>query len=123
MKRKALAVIAVIAAVSVISVYLLTRPRALGNMRGSCSEQTTGTSDISFSGEAGERIKFSFKSDIISGDLNMAVYDSVGNEVYVLDRATELETFCTPERSDTYTLAAECNEFTGTYEIFIYSPD
>ena len=105
MKRKAFAVIAVIAAVGIISVYLLTRP------------------DISFSGEAGGRIKFSFKSDIISGDLDIALYDSAGNEVYVLDRASELETFFTLERSDTYTLAAECNDFIGTYEIFLYSLD
>ena len=40
MKRKAVAVIAVIAAVGIISVYLLTRPKALGNMSGSCSERT-----------------------------------------------------------------------------------
>jgi hypothetical protein len=123
MKRKAVAVIAVIAAVGIISVYLLTRPKALGNMSGSCSERTTETSDISFSGEAGGRIKFSFKSDIISGDLDIALYDSAGNEVYVLDRADELETFFTLERSDTYTLAAEYNDFIGTYEVFLYSLD
>ena len=123
MKRKAFAVIAVIAAVGIISVYLLTRPKALGNMSGSCSEQTTETSDISFSGEAGGRIKFSFKSDIISGDLDIALYDSAGNEAYVLDRAGKLETFFTLERADTYTLAAACSQFVGTYTISVYMVD
>ena len=89
-------------------------------MNNSYSEQITTTSDISFSGKAGDRIKFSFKSEIISGDLDMVLYDSAGNEVYTLDRAGALETFFTLERSDTYTLAAKCNNFIGEYRIVIY---
>lgn len=60
-------------------------------MSNNYSEQTTITSGISFSGEAGNRIKFSFGSDIISGNLDMVLYDSAGNEVYSLDRAKALE--------------------------------
>ena len=90
-------------------------------MSKSYSEQITTTSDISFSGEAGDRIKFSFKSDIISGNLDIVLYDSVGNEVYTLDSAKALETFFTLERSDTYTLAAKCSNFIGDYKIVVYN--
>ncbi len=120
MKKKSLIIVIIIAIVSVISIYLRTKPKVLGNMNNSYSEQITTTSDISFSGEAGDRIKFSFKSEIISGDLDMVLYDSAGNEVYTLDRAGALETFFTLERSDTYTLAAKCNNFIGEYKIVIY---
>ena len=123
MKKTSFIIVIIIIIVSAISIHLITSPKVLGNMSKSYSEQITTTSDISFSGEAGDRIKFSFKSDIISGDLDIALYDSAGNEVYVLDRASELETFFTLERSDSYTLAAECNDFIGTYEIFLYSLD
>ena len=120
MKKKSLIIVIIIAIVSVISIYLRTKPKVLGNMNNSYSEQITTTSDISFSGKAGDRIKFSFKSDIISGNLDMVLYDSAGNEVYTLDRAGALETFFTLERSDTYTLAAKCNNFIGEYKIVIY---
>ncbi len=89
-------------------------------MSNSYSEQITTTSIISFSGKAGDRIKFSFKSNIISGDLDIVLYDSAGNEVYTLDKAKELETFFTLERSDTYTLAAKCNNFIGQYGMLFY---
>ena len=62
-------------------------------MKNSYTEQITTASDISFSGEAGERIKFSFRSNIVNGELNMVLYDSAGNAVYTLDEAKALETF------------------------------
>ncbi len=62
-------------------------------MSNAYSGETTITSDISFSAEAGEKIKFSFRSNIVSGDLNMVLYDSAGNEVYILDKAKALEPF------------------------------
>lgn len=120
MKKISLIIVIVIAVVSAVSVYLVTRPKVLGNMSNSYAEQTTTTSDISFSGEAGDRIKFSFRSDIVSGDLDLVMYDSAGKEVYTLDRAKALETFFTLEYSDTYTLIAECNKFVGKYKIFIF---
>lgn len=123
MKKKSLIIVIIIAIVSVISIYLRTKPKVLGNMNNSYSEQITTTSDISFSGKAGDRIKFSFKSEIISGDLDMVLYDSAGNEVYILDKAKALETFFTLNRSDTYTLVAECNSFIGEYKISVYKVD
>lgn len=106
-----------------ISTYLITRPKALGNMSHSYSEKITTTSNISFSGKAGERIKFSFRSNIVHGDLDITLYTSFGNEVYTLDKATELEAFFTLDNTDTYTLAAKCKDFIGKYEISVYKAE
>ena len=121
MKKTSFIIVIIIVVVSAISIHLITSPKVLGNMSKSYSEQITTTSDISFSGEAGDRIKFSFKSDIISGNLDMVLYDSVGNEVYTLDSAKALETFFTLERSDTFTLATKCSNFIGYYKIVVYN--
>ena len=118
MKKRVMIIAAMAAVVGVIGLFLLTRPRVLGNMSSRCSEPTTETSDISFSGEAGDRIKFSLESDIVDGDLDVVLY-----EAYVLDRAGKLETFFTLERADTYTLAAACSQFVGTYTISVYMVD
>ena len=61
-----------------------------------------------------------FESDVISGNLDMTLYDSDGNVVYILDHAKELVTYLTLEQSDTYTLVAKCDNFVGAYKIFVY---
>ncbi len=123
MKKRNIIIGITVIIVAVISIYLITRPKVLGNMSNSYSGQTTTSSDISFSVEAGEKIRFSFRSNIVSGDLDMVLYDSAGNEVYILDKAKALETFFTLNRSDTYTLVAECNSFIGEYKISVYKAD
>lgn len=120
MKNKSLIIVIVSAVISLIIIYLITRPKALGNMNHSYSEQITTASNISFSGKAGERIKFSFNSNLVSGDLDIVLYNSFGNEIYTLDKANTLETFFTLDSTDTYTLVAECNNFIGKYKISVY---
>lgn len=111
------AVIVVLALI--ITTYLLHRPQLLGNMNHRYAEQTTTVSDITFSGNAGDRIKFSFRSDVKGGELGMVLYASDGSAVYELDRATALETFFTLDNLDTYTLAAECQDFIGNFKISV----
>lgn len=55
------------------------------------------------------------------GELDMVLYGSDGSAVYELDRAKALETFFTLDNSDTYTLAAECQDFIGNYKISVYA--
>lgn len=117
-KHKFLGIVVVI--IAIIGVYLITRPKALGNIHNSYSTLTTTASTISFLGESGDRIKFSFSSNIENGDLDIILYDSKGNEVYILGRAKKLETFFDLSNSDTYTLAAKCNDFVGNYKIKVY---
>ncbi len=120
MKKKIILTGITVTAFLILAIYLFNRPQLLGNMKSSCTEQTTTTSDITFSGKAGDKIKFSFRSNIENGDLNMILYDSNNHAVYTLDQAKALECFFTLDASDTYTLAAECNNFIGKYNIKVY---
>lgn len=119
-KKNIVISIIVVAIVISVSIYLLVRPKALGSMNHSYIEPTTSSSDFSFSGDAGERIKFSFASDCKSGDLDIVLCDSEGNVVYKLDSAKELQTFYTLENTDTYTLTAEYTNFVGNFKVAVY---
>lgn len=95
----------------------------LGNINQDFTEPTTSTSNISFAGEENNKIKFSFRSNIESGELNIVLYDSNGNIAYELDKAKALETYFTFNKTDTYTLKAEYVDFVGDYEIVVYEVD
>lgn len=73
MGKKSIILSSIVVIVLAISIYLLTRPKVLGNINQSYSKQTTTASEISFLGEAGDRIKFSFSSNIESGDLDITL--------------------------------------------------
>ena len=123
MKKKNI-ILGVVAFLIVFSgVWIFTRPEALGNMTQAFQEPTTNSSNISFPGEVNERIKFSFKSNVASGELSIVLYDSNGNVVYELDRAKALETYFTFEKTDIYTLKAEYVDFVGNYQIAVYEAD
>lgn len=122
MKKRYIIIGTIALIVVVMSIYMLDSSKLLllGNMDHSYTKKSTVTSDISFSGEAGDKIKFSFRSNIENGDLDMLLYNSEGNVVYELDRAKELECFLLLDNSDTYTLAAKCNNFIGKYKVKVY---
>lgn len=118
-----LGLVALAAAVAAgIALFVLTRPALLANMNGNDTTPTTSSTDISFSAQAGERIKFSFQSNIKSGDLNIVLYDSQGKPVYELAHASELETFFTFEATDTYTLTAHRKDFIGSFRVKVLQP-
>lgn len=123
MKKKGIIATVIVLIVVTAGVYLLSRPKPLGSMRNSYSEQTTTVSDIAFLGDANQKVRFSFRSDIVSGDLDIILSDSAGNEVYVLDQADALEKLLALDRSDTYTLTAKCTNFVGKYEVSVYKAD
>ena len=123
MKKKGIIATVIVLIVVTAGVYLLSRPKPLGSMHNSYSEQTTTVSDIAFLGDANQKIRFSFRSDIVSGDLDIILSDSAGNEVYMLDQAGTLEKLLTLDSSDTYTLTAKCTNFVGKYEVSVYKAD
>lgn len=123
MKKKGIIATVIVLIVVTAGVYLLSRPKPLGSMHNSYSEQTTTASDIAFLGDANQKIRFSFRSDIVSGDLDIILSDSAGNEVYMLDQAGALEKLLTLDSSDTYTLTAKCTNFVGKYEVSVYKAD
>ena len=119
MKKKNIIIGITTVVIVMISAYLLTRPKILGNLNHSYTEQSTSTSEISFSGETGDKIKFVFSSNIKNGDLDMVLYDSDGNMIYQLDKAKKLVAYFTLDNADIYTLTAKRSNFIGNYKIKI----
>lgn len=118
--KKKLFIIVIIIMIMFVSIWLLIRPETLGNMNHSYDTATTSSSDFSFVGQEGERIKFSFESDVESGDLVITLRGSSGNVVYELDDAKRLETFYTLNTTDTYMVVAEYEEFIGDFRVTVY---
>ena len=123
-KNKGLVVIAIALLVFVmIGLRSVVVPGSLGNINRNYFNPETGSADISFNAQEGAKIKFSFTSNVQSGELDMVLYDSEDKVVYELDKAKESETFYTIEQADTYTLRAEYNEFTGNFKVVVYHVD
>lgn len=122
-RKKIILGVVIVVIAALLSLWFLTRPEALGNMNHTYKEPTTSISDFSFAAEAGDRIKFSFASEVESGELDMILYDSAGNVVYELDKAGKLETFYTLDYADTYTMTADYTDFAGKFKIKIYKVD
>lgn len=118
-------VIGIVVAVIIVAsgIWFFNRPKVLGNINQAYTEPETSTSDISFFGDAGDKIKFYFASNIENGELDITIYDSKGNIVKELDRAKELVDYLFLENSDTYTLEADCVEFVGEFKISVYEAD
>lgn len=121
MKNKII-IIAIVVALILVGLWFVIHPKALGNMKHSYDTATTSSSDFSFAGQESERIKFSFQSNVESGDLVITLRDSSGNVVYELDDAKKLETFYTLTATDTYMVVAEYEEFVGDFRVVLYSP-
>lgn len=119
MKKKGIA-LGILAVAVMVCGWLLLRPRPLGNINVSFTQQTTRSSDFSFAAEAGQRVKLSFRSTIKAGELEVVLYDSTGREVYRLDHAKALETFYTFGSSGLYTLRAEYTNFIGDFKVEVY---
>mgnify|MGYP002517379996 CR=1 FL=1 len=125
MKKKVIIFsIAVVLIIAVSAcVWLLLKPQALGSINHTCNEPTTAVSNISFDGQGGNKIKFSFVSDITDGNLDIVLYNVQGDEVYRLDKAKELETYFTLDNTGEYILAAEYEAFAGSFKVEIFKVD
>ncbi|MGN1276595.1 MAG: hypothetical protein ACI4UK_06370 [Floccifex sp.] len=119
MKKKIMIIVIVVVLV-LAGLWLAISPKALGNMKHSYDETTTSSSNFSFSGQENERIKFSFASNIESGNLVVTLRDSAGDVVYELDDAKRLETFYTLNATDTYMVVAEYENFVGNFKVTVY---
>lgn len=100
MNKKGIISGGIVAVLAILSVFLFARPVVLGNMNQNFTEPTTSNSNISFEGEENNKIKFSFRSNVESGELNIILFDSDGNIVYELDRAKALETYFTFDKTE-----------------------
>lgn len=123
MKKKSIIIGIGVLLIMVLGIWLFFRPQALGKIHNRYPNPADTTSAVTFWGEEKDRIRFSFRSEIQNGNLDIKLYDSEGNEIYKLDSVGGQEDFFTLSKSDTYTLAAECSGFTGSYEVKLYKVD
>lgn len=93
------------------------RQKVLGNMSRDIEKSKTSSSDFSFAGSEGERIKISLRTTVTNGTVDFILSDSQGNVVKELDRAKALETFADLSYDDTYTMTAVYKDFTGKFSI------
>jgi hypothetical protein len=84
-------------------------------MRKDVPEVKTSSSDFSFQGEAGYRIKVSLRTTVKTGVVDFILTDSKGNLVEEFDYADALETFVDIKNDDIYTMTAIYKEFTGKF--------
>ena len=121
-KNKGMVAVAIVLLVLVmIGLRSVVVPGSLGNINRNYFNPETGSADISFTAQEGAKIKFSYASNVESGELAIMLYDSESNAVYELDDAKESEIFYTIEKADTYTLKAEYSEFTGNFKVVVYN--
>lgn len=118
--KKKIIIIAIVVALILVGLWFVIHPKALGNMKHSYDTATTSSSEFSFVGQESEIIKFSFESNVESGDLVITLRDSSGNVVYELDDAKKLEMFYTLNATDTYMVVAEYEEFVGEFKVAVY---
>jgi hypothetical protein len=109
-----LTVIILLVIAALLSIF---RPswKVLGNMRKDVPEVQTSSSDFSFQGEAGDRIKVSLRTTVKAGVVDFILTDSEGNLVEEFDYADALETFVDLENDDIYTMTADYKDFTGKF--------
>ncbi len=110
-------VILLLAAVLCITTFIVisSRQQLQGNMTKAIKNPTSGTSDFSFNGHKGDRIKFSYSALVEKGTLDFILYNSSGKVVKELDSARELETFTTLDYDDNYVFTATYTDFTGEF--------
>ncbi len=115
-----LIVIALIAGLIFAAPAIMNFMNWMGNIHGSYSEPETSGSEVSFYAEAGRKLKIVLNSDVKSGELDITVYNSDGENVFTLDNGKELVTYFTPEKDDAYTVRAELTDFTGSFDLTVY---
>lgn len=108
-------------AAAAVAIYLLTRPKVLGNINHSfsSSEPMSDTSAITFFAEEKDWIRLYLVSDVQQGDLDIAIYDSAGNLAKELDKAKELVTYLNVDYADTYTLTAKYKDLAGSFKVVV----
>ncbi|MDE7220176.1 MAG: hypothetical protein K2O45_11230, partial [Oscillospiraceae bacterium] len=113
MKRKTIVTGCLLVFTALLGLWLLTRPSPLCNMRRACSQPETSVSQVSFSGEAGGRIKCTFSTHIKSGTVDFILYDEEGAVIEEFDRADALGTWLSMQYSRTYRREAASTPLTG----------
>ncbi|MDE7278140.1 MAG: hypothetical protein K2N26_00200 [Oscillospiraceae bacterium] len=118
MKKKIIVIFAAVMLGTAVTTVILMKSKSLGNisMNIPVGEAKTAVSEISFKGKVGERIRISLSTDIKNGAVNFVLYNSKGGVVENIGTAKAYQTFVDLYVDDTYTLAAEYTDFTGSFK-------
>ncbi len=120
-KKHAAAGVLAVAAV-LLAAWLFTRPSPLAEIHRSFSSPETGSADVSFPVEAGERIRVRISTRTESGVMEVTLLDEAGEVVYAFGSAKYQERRLTLPDAGTYTLEIQFQGFTGDGEAAVY-PD
>ena len=119
MKRKTVVLLssAVLLGAALTTVILM-RNKPLGNISMSVpgGKPETSSSEVSFKGNSGDRVRVSLSTDVKSGTVVFVLYNSKGGVVENLGTAKAYRGFVDLDIDDTYTLAAEYTDFTGSFK-------
>lgn len=102
---------------AVLTTVVLMRSKTLGNISISVpvGEPKTASSEISFRGKSGSRVRISLSTNVKSGTVYFVLYNSKGGVVENFGTAKAYQGFVDLEVDDTYTLAAEYSDFEGDF--------
>ena len=119
--KKKIAVISISSAVllgAVLTTVILMKNKPLGNISMSVpvGEAKTASSEVSFKGSSGDRVRISLNTNVKSGAVNFVLYNSKGGVVENFGTAKAYRGFVDLEIDDTYTLAAEYADFEGDFK-------
>lgn len=119
--KKKIAVISISSAVllgAVLTTVILMRNKTLGNISMSVpvGEAKTASSEVSFKGNSGGRVRISLNTNVKSGTVNFVLYNSKGGVVENFVTAKAYRGFVDLEIDDTYTFAAEYTDFEGDFK-------
>lgn len=117
MKRKIAVISSAILLGAVLTTVILVRNKPLGNISMSvpAGEPKTASSEVSFRGKSGERVRISLSTNVKSGTVNFVLYNSKGGIVENFGTAKAYQGFVNLEVDDIYTLAAEYSDFEGYF--------
>ena len=104
---------------AVLTTVILMRNKPLGNISMSVpvGETKTASSEISFKGNSGDRIRISLSTSVKNGTVNFVLYNSKGGVVENFGTAKAYRGFVNLEIDDTYTFAAGYTDFEGDFRV------
>jgi hypothetical protein len=115
LKIKIILAILILLAIAAFIITINPSWTVLGNMRKDVPEVQTSSTDFSFQGSAGLRVKISLRTTVKEGVVDFILTDSKGNIVNEFDYADALETFIDLKNDDIYTMTAFYKDFTGKF--------
>ena len=119
MKRKTIVMLSsAVLLGAALTAAVLMKSKPLGNISMSVpvGEAKTASSEISFKGTGGDRIRISLSTDVKSGTVVFVLYNSKGGVVENFGTAKAYRGFVDLDVDDTYTLAAEYADFAGSFK-------